>query len=80
MTHTGKGSDGINGPNSAAHHGLMGQTGPERAQKLPIHVAHVSQKKVSSLNLTSKYNRPFHCEKDGCFISITGTVLLVSML
>lgn len=36
LTHTGKGADGTNGHDSAAHHGPVEQIGQERAKKQPL--------------------------------------------
>ena len=54
VTHTGKGADGTNGDNGAAHHGSVEQTGPERAKKQPMNGCQsVGKDEVGSSNLPS---------------------------
>ena len=54
VPHTGKGTDGTNGDNGAAHHGPGEQTGPERAKKQPMNGSQsVGKDEVGSSNLPS---------------------------
>ena len=59
LTHTGKGTDGTNGHDSAAHHVPVEQTGPERAKKQPMNGSQsVGKDEVGSSNLPSSSKKP----------------------
>ena len=59
LTHTGKGADGTNGHDSAAHHGPVEQIGQERAKKQPLNGPQsVGKDEVGSSNLPSSSKKP----------------------
>ena len=71
LTHTGKGTDGTNGHDSAAYYGPVEPTGPEKAKKQPINgFQSVGKDEGGSSNLPSSSTRNPGTNVPGFFVCL----------